>query len=290
MSLPVDLKTVGEPGSPLCSYATHFHFSDITYQAWLHHCDCHMMQPTTWTTQPSATHATKCDTITSAHTQHYYRHLIILVIGLRCSTQALHFTAPFMPRMTLLGFMCPGLGEIIRSQALSHAINMPHDTSLFSHSLSPDQLPLLCTPFSFATYHTIYSACTTTSAPTLAFVLISPVYTDKRGQTEYTPPDISHFVPLPHTHTHTLPRARTLYHAHTSHHAHACTCTLPPPSLYYLFTPLALLSGCIQFDSTLFYSFSPIITNTPITLRTPACLLTSMLAPCLCSLALCAHT
>ena len=34
-----------EPGSPLCSYATHFHFSDIAYWAWLHHCDCHTMQP-----------------------------------------------------------------------------------------------------------------------------------------------------------------------------------------------------------------------------------------------------
>ena len=215
--------------------------------------------------------------ITSAHTWHYYRHLIILVIGLRCSTQALHFIAPFMPHMTLLGFMCPGLGKLIRSQALSHhTINKPHDILLFSHSLSPDQLPLLCTPFSFATYHTIYSACTATSAPTLAFVLISPVHTNKRGQTEYTPPDISHFVPLPHTHTHTLP--------------YACTCTLLPPSLSYLFTPLALLSGCIQLDSALFHSFSPIITDTPITLRTPECLLMSTLAPRLCSLALCTHT
>ena len=44
---------IDEPGSPLCSYATHFHFSDIAYQAWLHHCDCHMMQPTMWTTRPS---------------------------------------------------------------------------------------------------------------------------------------------------------------------------------------------------------------------------------------------
>ena len=131
-------------------------------------------------------------------------------------------------------------------------------------------------PFSFATYHTIYSACTTTSAPTLAFVLISPVHTNKGGQTEYTPPDISHFVPLPYTHACTLP--------------HACTCTLLPPSLSYLFTPLALLSGCIQLDSALFHSFSPIITDTPITLHTPECLLMSTLAPCFCSLALCTHT
>ena len=221
--------------------------------------------------------------ITSAHTWHYYRHLIILVIGLRCSTQALHFIAPFMPHMTLLGFMCPGLGKLIRSQALSHhTINKPHDILLFSHSLSPDQLPLLCTPFSFATYHTIYSACTATSAPTLAFVLISPVHTNKRGQTEYTPPDISHFVALPHAHAHTSPHTHTLPHTHT--------CTSPLPSLSYLFTPLALLSGCIQLDSALFHPFSPIITNTPITLCTPACSLASTLAPRLRSLALCAHT
>ena len=114
--------------------------------------------------------------------QHYYRHLIILVIGLRCSTQAPCFTAPFMPHMTLLGFMCPGLGKLIRLQALSHhTINKPHDTLLFSHSLSPDQLPLLCTPFSFATYHMIYGACTATSTTTRTFVLISPVHTDKEG-------------------------------------------------------------------------------------------------------------
>ena len=38
-----------EPGSPLCSYATHFRFSDIAYWAWLHHCNYHMMWPTAWT-------------------------------------------------------------------------------------------------------------------------------------------------------------------------------------------------------------------------------------------------
>ena len=32
-----------------------------------------------------------------------------------------------------------------------------------------------------------------------------------------------------------------------------------PSSLSYLFTPLDLLSGCIQLDSALFHSFSPII-------------------------------
>ena len=52
--------------------------------------------------------------LTSTHTQHYHRHSIILVIGFRHSTQALHLTAPFMPHMTLLGFMCPGLGKSIR--------------------------------------------------------------------------------------------------------------------------------------------------------------------------------
>ena len=120
--------------------------------------------------------------------QHYYRHLTILVIGLRCSTQAPCFTAPFMPPMTLLGFMCPGPGKLIRSWALSHhAINRPHDTSLFSHSPSPDQLLLLCTPFSFATHHVIYSACDTTSTPAIAFVLISPVHTDKKGDKQNTP-------------------------------------------------------------------------------------------------------
>ena len=221
--------------------------------------------------------------IASTHMQHYYRHLIILVIGLRHSTQAPCFTAPFMPPMTLLGFMCPGLGKLIRSRALSHCtINMPHDMSLFSHSSSPDQLPLLYTSFSFASYHTVYSAHAAMSTPTIAFILMSLVHTDKKkgGWTEYTLLDISHFVPLPHTHARTLPCAHIL----------PCTHTLPLPSLSYLFAPLALLSGCIQLDSALFHSFSPIITNTPITLRTPACSLASTLAPCLCSLAFCAHT
>ena len=149
---------------------------------------------------------------------YYYRHSIILDIGFRCSTQASHFTAPFMPHMTLLGFICPGLGNFIRSQVLSHcAINKPHDTSPLFHSLSPDQLPLLHTPLVFTTYHTLYGTCTTTSTPTIAFVLISPIHTDKKGQTEYTPPYASHFVPLPHTYTHTSP------HAHTSHCAYTCT-------------------------------------------------------------------
>ena len=128
------------------------------------------------------------DMIASTHTQHFYRHLIILVIGLRCSTQAPCFTAPFMPLMTLLGFMCPGPGKLIRSWALSHcAINRPHDTSLFSHSPSPDQLLLLCTSFSFATRHVIYGTCATMSAPTIAFVLISPVHTDKKGTNRIHP-------------------------------------------------------------------------------------------------------
>ena len=92
-------------------------------------------------------HATWCDAIASAHTQHYYRPLIILVIGLRHSTQAPCFTAPFMSPMTPLGFMCPGPGKLIRSQALSHhAINRPHDTLLFSHSLLPDKLPFYVPP------------------------------------------------------------------------------------------------------------------------------------------------
>ena len=119
---------------------------------------------------------------------HYYRHLIILVIGLSHSTWAPCFTAPFMPPITLLGFICPGLGKLIRSWALSHCtINRPHDTSLFSHSLSPDQQPLLCTSFSFASYHMVYSACTTMSIPTIAFILISPVHTDNKGDEQNTP-------------------------------------------------------------------------------------------------------
>ena len=44
---------------------------------------------------------------------------------------------------------------------------------------------------------------------------------------------------------------------------HAHTCTLPP-LLHYLFTYIALLSGCIQLGSVLFHSFSLIITTTPI--------------------------
>ena len=120
--------------------------------------------------------------------RHYYRPLIILVIGLRCSTQAPCFTAPFMSPMTLLGFMCPGPGKLIRSQALSHcAINRPHDTSLFSRGLSPDQLPLLCTSFSFASYHMVYGVHAAMSAPTIAFVLISPVHTDKERDEQNTP-------------------------------------------------------------------------------------------------------
>ena len=52
--------------------------------------------------------------------------------------------------------------------------------SLFSHSLSPDQLPILCTSFSFASYHVVYGTRAAMSAPTIAFVLMSPVYTDKK--------------------------------------------------------------------------------------------------------------
>ena len=226
--------------------------------------------------------------ITSAHMWHYYRHLIILVIGLRHSTQALCFTAPFMPHMTLLGFMCPGPGKLIRSQVLSHhAINRPHDMLLFSHSLSPDQLPLLCTSFSFASYHMVYGACATMSTPTIAFVLISPVHLDKNKKTNRIHP-ILHI---------SLCALASCSHMHFALHSHLAPCLhLTPhshlhlPSLFYLFTPLALLSGCIQLDSALLHSFSPIITNTPITLCTPACLLTFTLASCLCSLALCAHT
>ena len=133
-------------------------------------------------------HMTWRDVIASAHTQHYYRPLIILVIGPRSSTQAPCFTAPFMSPMTLLGFMCLGPGKLIRSWALSHcAINRPHDTLLFSHSPSPDQLPLLCTSFSFASYHMVYSTHATMSAPTIAFALISPVHTDKRRMNRIHP-------------------------------------------------------------------------------------------------------
>ena len=79
------------------------------------------------------------------------------------------------------------------------------------------------------------------STPTIVFVLIPPVHTDKKGQTEYTSTHTSHFVPLPHTCTHTLPHAHacTLPHAHTSPCAHTtiplfsslCTCieTVPWP-------------------------------------------------------------
>ena len=65
---------------------------------------------------------------------------------------------------------------------MSHCtINRPHDMLLFSHSPSPDQLPFLCTSFSFASYHVVYGAHAAMSAPTIAFVLISPVHTDKKG-------------------------------------------------------------------------------------------------------------
>ena len=213
---------------------------------------------------------------------YYYRHSIILNIGFRCSTQASNFTAPFVPHMTLLGFMCPGLGNFIRSQVLSHcAINKPHDTSPLSHSPSPDQLPLLHTPLVFTTYHTLYGTCTATSTPTIAFVLISPIHTDKKGTNRIHPTlCISLCAFASHLHLHFTP---------CSHFTLCLHLHLPPPLLSYLFTHLALLSGCIQLDSTLFHSFSPIITNTPITLHTPACLLMFMLVLCLHSLALCAH-
>ena len=178
---------------------------------------------------------------------HYYRHLIILVIGFRCSTQATHFTAPFTPHMALLGFMCPGLGKLIRSQVLSHhTINKPRDTLPLSHSPSPDQLPLLCTPLVFSTYHALYGTCAAMSAPTITFVLISPVHKDKKRWTEYTH--------LMHLTLHLLPHT----HACTLHCAYAC---ISPPLLSYLFTYLALLSGCIQLDSALFHLFSPTITR-----------------------------
>ena len=219
--------------------------------------------------------------ITSAHMQHYYRHLIILVIDLRHSTQAPCFTAPFMPPMTLLGFMCPGPGKLIRSRALSHCtINMPHDMLLFSHSPSPDQLPLLFTSFSFASYHMVYSAHAAMSTPTIAFILISLVHTDKKKGDEQNTPYWTYLTLCP-----CLTLMLALRPVLTF-----CPVLMPLPSLSYLFSPLALLSGCIQLDSALFHSFSPIITNTPITLHTPACSLASALTPCLCSLAFCAHT
>ena len=151
---------------------------------------------------------------------------------------------------------------------------------------------LLCTSFSFATHHVIYGAHAAMSAPTIAFVLISPVHTDKKGtnRIHHTLHISLYAHTLPHACTHTLPHTCTLPCAHTSHHAHTCTCTLPPSSLSYLFTPLALLSGCIQLNSALLHSFSPIITDTPITLHTPAHLLTFVLVLHLCSLALCTHT
>ena len=178
-------------------------------------------------------HATWPNAITSAHTQHYYRHLIILVIGLRCSTQALCFTAPFMPHMTLLGFMCLGPGKLIRSQALSHhAINRPHDTLLFSHSLSPDQLPLLCTSFSFASYHTVYGACATMSTPTIAFVLISPVHTDKNKKTNRIHP-ILHI---------SLCALASCSHMHFALRSHLAPCLhLTPHSHLHLTSPFTLL-------------------------------------------------
>ena len=222
--------------------------------------------------------------ITFAHMWHYYRHLIILIIGLRHSTQAPCFTAPFMPHMTLLGFMCPGPGKLIRSWALSHcAINRPPDTSLFSHSPSPDQLPLLCTSFSFASYHAVYGAHTTMSTPTIAFILISPIHTDKKGTNKIHPTwHISLCALASCSHSHFTPCSHFALHLHVTLCSH-----LTPRTMLIL-----ALAPCLPLHSpiSLFHSFSPIITNTPITLHTPACSLISTLAPCLHSLALCAHT
>ena len=156
--------------------------------------------------------------LTSTCTQHYYRHSIVLVIGFRYSIQACHFTTPFMPHMTLLGFMCPGLGKSIRSWVLSHhAINKPHDMSPLSYSLSPDQPHLLYTPLVFATYHAIYGTCTATSTPIIAFVLISPVHTDNKGWQNTPHPYTSHFAPLPNTCTCTLPHTLHLHFAPCLH-------------------------------------------------------------------------
>ena len=156
-----------------------------------------------------------------------------------------------MPHMTPLGFMCPGLGKLIRSWVLSHCtINKPHDMLPLSYSPSPNQLPLLCTPLVFTTYHALYGTHTTASAPTIAFVLTSPVHTDKKGWTEYTPPYTSHFAPLLHAHTHTLPHARTFPHAHTLPCTH--TCTSPP----FAPLPVHMHSSFIRLYTAWFSTFS----------------------------------
>ena len=190
-----------------------------------------------------ANHVTWCNTIASARMQHYYRPLIFLVIGLRRSTQAPCFTAPFMPPMTLLGFMCPGPGKLIRSWALSHqAINSPHDTSLFSHSLLPDQLPLLCTSFSFASYHMVYGTRAAMSTPTIAFVLNSPVHTDKKRTNRIHPTwHISLCALASHSHLHLAPHLHFPLCSHFTPHLH-----LTPHSCLHLHltSPFTLLSVC----------------------------------------------
>ena len=91
-------------------------------------------------------------------------------------------------------------------------------------------------PIIFATYHTIYGAHTTTSTPTIAFVLISPVHTDEQNT-----PHLMHLTLCPCL-TLALILCLTLM---LTLHTMLVLAPHPPPLLSYLFTPLALLSGCI---------------------------------------------
>ena len=156
--------------------------------------------------------------------------------------------------------------------------------SPLSHSPSPDQLPLLCTPLVFATYHALYGTCTAMLAPTIAFVLISPVHRDEKGQTEYTPPYASHFVPLPHACAHTLSHAcaHTLPLARARTSPHACTCTLPPFSLLPVHTPSSFIR---LYNSLIQHSF----THLALSLLTPLSYYTLLYALHLHSLDLCTY-
>ena len=131
---------------------------------------------------------------------------------------------------------------------MSHCtINKPHEMLPLSHSPSPDQLSLLCTPLVFATYHAIYGTCTKTSTPTIAFVLISSIQI-KRDNRICPTLCISLCTFASHSHLHFAPCSHFTPCLHFTLHLHLHL----TPLLHYPFTYLASLSGCIQLDSVLF--------------------------------------
>ena len=111
--------------------------------------------------EPDCTTATamQCDPVlTSTCIQHYYRHSIIPVIGFRHNTQAHHFTAPFMPHMTLhylFTYLASLSGCIQLDSLLIHSfsfiittspIHIPHSCTLTHVHVHTHTTPLLFSP------------------------------------------------------------------------------------------------------------------------------------------------